>query len=460
MTQTKDNSVSSDPAARVEYCRQLLALWRERSAGISESYSERFRRFDEDKWKRLYQRAVDENSPRERELNEVDRAALRVLDTTPDLLSPMGMLTYEPAHSQLLAYFMNRSRVPERLAMHLLRDVYKMIGRDYKMDDERISDAKVSTEVSLSNGRVDIGVRSRSLHVFIEVKIYASEGPSQLLRYGKELDQREDEGFDTDLILLTLCPAENRVHELEYDRPGQKRVYHHIAFHDLLPRWLPYACLQDHASAYLASYLSSVARLLGYKSITKIFEFATRTPAFWTEFLFGEAEKDDIEAIRVHINGIVLAVFNATSRKLAEKLGTAKRSRELSRAPNRWATEDVPEDFRSVMKSIGFSLEHREGSKAVELYFWMQPTAEKRVDLQSSLRRGAVEFTEGYGDKGYYFWSKGIRLRENDDISVLAEQAVERACKLLFPQKQIEQPGASHLPDTPPKNAMDENCTE
>jgi hypothetical protein len=203
----------------------------------------------------LRRRLLGANVQRLRGLDREQRAALHALEVLPDLLSPLGELRYEPAHSRLLGYFLDRRRVPG-LAEPLLEAMLAMIEAPAEaVDQDSTTAAVVSTEVVIPGGRVDLQVESPTLLTYIEVKVDAAEGPSQLQRYRTALDARAEARAKV-LAFLTLPGAEG---------PPTGLPCVHITFADLLSRWLPLArSHDDDASGFLARYLSSVARLLGY----------------------------------------------------------------------------------------------------------------------------------------------------------------------------------------------------
>jgi hypothetical protein len=213
-----------------------------------------FRRLVMERPEDLRRRLLGANVQRLRALDREQRAALRTLEVSPDLLSPLGELRYEPAHSRLLGYFLDRRRVPG-LAEPLLEAVLAMIDVPAEaVDDDRITAAVVSTEVVIPGGRVDLKIESPTLLAFIEIKVDAAEGPSQLQRYRTALDARAGARAKV-LAFLTMPGAEG---------PPAGLPCVHVTFADLLSRWLPLTRVHDDASAYLARYLNSVARLLGY----------------------------------------------------------------------------------------------------------------------------------------------------------------------------------------------------
>jgi len=238
----------------INYLRQLAHLAQNVGAAVSVDDNDlnMFRRLVMDRPDDLRRRLLGANLQRLRGLDRNQRAALRALEVAPDLLSPLGDLRYEPAHSRLLGYFMDRRRVPG-LADRLLLEVLAMIDAPAEAtDDDSIAGAVVSTEVAISDGRVDLQIDTPRLLAFIEVKIDAAEGPSQLSRYRQALDKRAEKRAKV-LAFLTLPDGES---------PPARLSCSHVTFDDLLSRWLPLVRSDDYASTYLAHYLCSVARLL------------------------------------------------------------------------------------------------------------------------------------------------------------------------------------------------------
>mgnify|MGYP000980169684 CR=1 FL=1 len=244
------------PMLFIDYLRQLAQRAQnvQASAPVEDEELDLFCRLVMARPEELRRRLSGANFQRLRGLDRDQRAALRVLEVSPDLLSPLGELRYEPAHTRLLGYFMDRRRVPG-LAEALLGEMLVLIDAPAEVaDDDSVSAAVVSTEVVIEGGRVDLQIESPSLLAFIEVKVDAVEGPSQLRRYRNALDARARNKAAV-LAFLTLPGVEG---------PPARLSCSHVTFADLLSRWLPLARSHDDASAYLSRYLSSVARLLGY----------------------------------------------------------------------------------------------------------------------------------------------------------------------------------------------------
>lgn len=245
------------PAMRfLDYLRELArrASTLEAPAPVVDQDLDLFRRLVMARPEDLRRRLFGANFQRLRDLDREQRASLRTLEISPDLLSPLGELRYEPAHSRLLGYFLDRRRLPG-LAEPLLEAMLDMIEAPAEVvDSDNVAAAEVSTEVVIRGGRVDLEIKTETLLAFIEVKVDASEGPSQLQRYRTALDAKAG-GRAKVLAFLTLPGAKG---------PPTGLSCVHITFAELLSRWLPLARSHDDASGYLARYLSSVARLLGY----------------------------------------------------------------------------------------------------------------------------------------------------------------------------------------------------
>jgi hypothetical protein len=174
------------------------------------------------------------------------------LEVWPDLLSPLGELHYEPSHSRLLAYLMDPRRGSD-LARDLLRSFLAELAKcpPETMEPQELRAAEVTPEAWLPDGRrIDIRIATKSLLVFVEMKVYAAEGFKQLPSYRKVLDQQKG-ARTARLVYLTLPGADKPSADCE-----------HVNFERLLLTWLPIAEVDGEAPGYLARYLKSVALIL------------------------------------------------------------------------------------------------------------------------------------------------------------------------------------------------------
>jgi PD-(D/E)XK nuclease superfamily len=193
----------------------------------------------------LRRKMLGANAIRAREHDECQKAWRRILDVSPDLLSPLGDLRYEPAHARLIAFHLDAVR-SRTLASGCTRALLALLQHN---DDGPFS---VSTEHYVANGRVDIRLESEQTIIFIELKVDSSEGHDQLRRYRKALE-RESAGRAAILVYMTAVPAES-----SSEQPDR-----HILLRELLRAWLPIAegGLDEHG--FLARYLKSLALLVG-----------------------------------------------------------------------------------------------------------------------------------------------------------------------------------------------------
>ena len=77
-------------------------------------------------------------------------------------------------------------------------------------------------------GRVDVSIDAPKSLIFVEVKVDAAEGPSQLARYNKALAQLAM-GRETLLVFLTA----------DDEQTGAGSNHRHVTFTDVLRAWLP-----------------------------------------------------------------------------------------------------------------------------------------------------------------------------------------------------------------------------
>jgi hypothetical protein len=165
--------------------------------------------------------------------------ALVPLDSSLDLLSPLGKALHEPTHTQILAFLMDPGK-PHGLGIRVLREVFKMMGRLIPGEDsfERLAfDSAQSTdtlrrirvtaehvnELDGCNARCDLWLEleddHRSLIVVIENKVGASEHGDQLKTYEEALWRRAKErrrlSLEAKLVYLT---PDGRLPDQDFDR--------------------------------------------------------------------------------------------------------------------------------------------------------------------------------------------------------------------------------------------------
>jgi len=206
--------------------------------------------------------------------------ALVALDSTLDLLSPLGKARHEPSHTKTLGFLMDPGR-PHGLGVRVLREFFKLMGRLIPGEDpfERLAEDSLQSTDTLRQIRVttehanevdgraarcdlwlELEDANRSLIVVVENKVESSEHNDQLRTYEDALWRRAKErrrlNLDARLVFLT---PDGRLPDQEYDRT----------------LWLPMtytnlaACLA-HASrdapepgrTYLNLYASTILRVV------------------------------------------------------------------------------------------------------------------------------------------------------------------------------------------------------
>jgi len=206
--------------------------------------------------------------------------ALVPLDSTLDLLSPLGKAFHEPTHTKTLAFLLDHTK-PHGLGIRVLREFFSLMGRLIPGEDtfERLArDSSQGTDtlrrfrvtaeqphqVQGHGARCDLWLElddpDRSLIVVIENKIEAGEHGDQLKTYEDALWQRAKAkrhlNFEAKLILLT---PDGRLPDQDFDRQLWLPInYTHLA-----------ACLA-HASrdapepgrTYLNLYNSTLLRFV------------------------------------------------------------------------------------------------------------------------------------------------------------------------------------------------------
>jgi hypothetical protein len=208
---------------------------------------------------RIRRMVLGANALRLRQFTQRQRDMLEVLECSPDLLGPIGLMRYEPSHTLVLGYLMT----PERgfpLSTQLLRAFLELVNVDDGILDELdLTKAVAKPEYFLPNGRVDICITiphkdGGDYLVFTEVKVDAQEGDQQLERYDLDL-QNCSSPRGSKLVYLTRSPQEATSFKGIDVEP--------VEFRELLQRWLPVVAMRgrDHTCAFGSAYLKTLALL-------------------------------------------------------------------------------------------------------------------------------------------------------------------------------------------------------
>jgi hypothetical protein len=239
------------PLTRLDYFREVAKRSPARSRRTGNTGNlETFRRLFMERPDDFRRRMYGANAQRLREMSPAQRDWMRILEVAPDLLAPLSLLHYEPAHSRLISFLLDPRR--NEIGVALLKSFLALSHcPENVVQVEDLQDAKVTPEAQVTEGRIDIKVETSKLLAYVEVKVHAQEGPDQLMRYRKALNRHSDRV--THLVYLTLP-----------DAPGPTRsiACEQVDFRELLRVWLPFAGAGS-GGAYLARYLKSLARILG-----------------------------------------------------------------------------------------------------------------------------------------------------------------------------------------------------
>ncbi len=112
-----------------------------------------------------------------------------------------GVNHYENAHSAIVAEFLNPNGT-HGLKSKFLEYFIETLGENFSVKNFNPSDAKVFTEYSTEDGRMDIFIEdNQNKAIIIENKIYASDQPKQLKRYERYAEKYQK---DYQILYLTL----------------------------------------------------------------------------------------------------------------------------------------------------------------------------------------------------------------------------------------------------------------
>lgn len=112
-----------------------------------------------------------------------------------------GVNHYENTHSTILAELLNPCGT-HGLKHSFLQAFIQTLGLDFKITHFNYTKAKVKTEMSCNNGRIDIAIKDELGNlIMIENKVYAEDGIKQLIRY-EEFARNNFKDYQ--LIYLTL----------------------------------------------------------------------------------------------------------------------------------------------------------------------------------------------------------------------------------------------------------------
>jgi hypothetical protein len=165
--------------------------------------------------------------------------ALVALDSSLDLLSPLGKALHEPIHTKVLGFLLDPAQ-SHGLGVRALRELFKLMGRLIPGEDafERLAQdslqgtdtlrrIRVTTERSHDlpgrSSRCDLWLEleddERSLIVVVENKVESGEHGDQLRSYEKALWSRAEERRRLNLTAkLVFLTPDGRLPDQDYDR--------------------------------------------------------------------------------------------------------------------------------------------------------------------------------------------------------------------------------------------------
>lgn len=236
--------VVDEDSPRGTFLRGLLRLARELDlAEPEESDLQSFRTHIIDNWERIGWRMTGHAVASLRDLSDPQRAMLRVLEDSPNLLAPLGDARTEVVHTKLLAWFMSQDDPVGQACCAAFMDGVGAPGD---------GDVLVEAEVRVASGcRVDLRLESDTALVYVEAKIATAERASQLDDYHAALKANKRRRQAPNLVFLTATREHTSASQV---------THRHITFRDILRWWLPFALMRGPTAAYLAGYLVTVAR--------------------------------------------------------------------------------------------------------------------------------------------------------------------------------------------------------
>jgi hypothetical protein len=165
--------------------------------------------------------------------------ALVALDSSLDLLSPLGKALHEPTHTKTLGFLLDPAK-PHGLGVRVLREFFKLMGRLIPGEDafERLAQESLQGTETLRRIRVtaershdqdgrtsrcdlwlELEDDDRSLIVVVENKVESGEHGDQLRTYEKALWSRAEERRRLNLTAkLVFLTTDGRLPDQDYDR--------------------------------------------------------------------------------------------------------------------------------------------------------------------------------------------------------------------------------------------------
>jgi hypothetical protein len=201
-----------------------------------------------------------------------------------------GVDHYENKHSKIIAEFLNPAG-SHGLKSELLKQFVELLGEILIVKNFNIESARVSTEYSMANGRIDILIEDGYHALIIENKIYAQDQGEQLARYDEFACKQYGKG-NYQILYLTLFGN-------DASKQSTKDVdYKNISYKETIIGWLE-KCVQitEHhpmVCETLKQYVNHLKQLIN----NNIMDNNPELRAFVVENL--DAIKKTVEIYKVH----------------------------------------------------------------------------------------------------------------------------------------------------------------
>ena len=158
-----------------------------------------------------------------------------ILDATGgrfNMFRVCGVNHYENTHSAILTEFLN-PKGTHGLKSKLLECFIKTLGENFTINGFNCENARIYTEYSTSEGRIDILIEDekRKKAIIVENKIYANDQLDQLKRYDRYAEKTYQKG-NYQILYLTLDGKEAT------EQSGEGVSYLTISYEENIINWL------------------------------------------------------------------------------------------------------------------------------------------------------------------------------------------------------------------------------
>ncbi|WP_424039353.1 PD-(D/E)XK nuclease family protein [Prevotella nigrescens] len=165
----------------------------------------------------------------------IEKKNTEILDATGERFNMFricGVNHYENTHSAILTEFLN-PKGTHGLKSKLLECFIKTLGENFTINGFNCENARIYTEYSTSEGRIDILIEDekRKKTIIIENKIYANDQLDQLKRYDRYAEKTYQKG-NYQILYLTLDGKEAT------EQSGKGVSYLTISYEENIINWL------------------------------------------------------------------------------------------------------------------------------------------------------------------------------------------------------------------------------